>query len=469
MTQIRTSFLIQLLVPVLSCSLVFAQEEMLTKQESTLEEEVVFDEYSGLQQESRPQEITQLDTAQQEESSHRDAPTPPLRASQEPRHPVFSQQELDQILAPIALYPDQLLSQILMAATYPLEVIEAARWSKANPNLKGEQAVQSVAEYPWDPSVKSLVAFPQVLMTMDEKLNWMEQLGDAFLTQEQQVLDTVQQLRQKAHTAGNLSSNERVTVEQQGQSIIIQPTNPQVVYVPYYNPLEVYGPWWWPAYRPVYWGLWPGYFYGPRFGAGFAWGFGIGIGPRFFFGGFNWPFRHVTVSNVNNFYFRPRFGNGATGWVHNPVHRRGIPYHNSALRHRFGRTSAFLGSHAFRGQAAPSVGGHSGVRHRGLTGRRFTNRSDFQGGASRFDSARSSRPRLHSFSNRPNFQGGLKPRIGSRPPAFARGRQADRLPHFGSGGGHAKAPGFAAPRRGGFRGGGGFHGGGGSRGGRGRR
>ena len=147
--------------------------------------------------------------------------------------------------------PIRSLSQILMASSYPLEVVEAARWSKANPNLKGDQAVQAVAQNSWDPSVKSLVAFPQILMMMDDKLNWTDRLGDAFLAQQQQVMDTVQNLRQKASAAGNLTSNDQIRVDQQGQSIVVEPANPQVIYVPYYNPMVIYGPWWWPAYPPV--------------------------------------------------------------------------------------------------------------------------------------------------------------------------------------------------------------------------
>src|SRR5512142_1269857 len=125
-------------------------------------------------------------------------PPPPPAGVSTPAQPAFSQPELDQMLAPIALYPDPLLSQILMASTYPLEIVEAARWSRANPSLKGDDAVRAVQQRDWDPSVKSLVAFPQILQMMDEKLDWTERLGDAFLAQEAQVMDTVQNLRQKA-------------------------------------------------------------------------------------------------------------------------------------------------------------------------------------------------------------------------------------------------------------------------------
>src|SRR5258708_25627 len=286
-----------------------------------------------------------------------------------PVQPVFMQQELDQMLAPIALYPDSLLSQILMASTYPLEVVQAARWSKANPNLKGDDAVRAVEQNNWDPSVKSLVAFPQILSMKDEKLGWMERLGDAFLSQQQQVMDTGQQWRQKAQAAGNLQSNENVRVEPQGQTIVIEQANPQIVYVPYYNPTVVYGPWWYPEYPPVYWGPWPGYYARPGFGAGFYWGAGITIGAGFFFGAFDWPHRHVSVVNINNYYYRPgpRIANGPPGgWEHDPRHRRGVPYRDPVLRQQFGRHAPrpdarreFRGNEPSRGQGGAAAGGRS--------------------------------------------------------------------------------------------------------------
>ena len=251
----------------------------------------------------------------------------------------FSQQELDQMLAPIALYPDALLSQILMASTYPIEVVQAARWSKANPGINGDQAVQAVEQQPWDPSVKSLVAFPNVLSMMDEKLDWMERLGDAFLSQQQVVMGTVQQLRQKAQAAGNLQSNNNIVVQPQGQTIVIEQANPQVVYVPYYDPTVVYGSWWYPAYPPVFWRPWPGYYARPGFGPGFFWGSGVTIGAGFFFGRVDWARRDVTVVNVNNYYYRPappRPNFAPDAWVHDPAHRRGVPYRDPVVRREFG-------------------------------------------------------------------------------------------------------------------------------------
>ena len=434
-----TSVMTQLLVLLFSWSLVFAQEAMPPEQETS------------------PEEATAPQDAPKQ-----DAPIPPLPQQHVPKQsrPAFTQQELDQMLAPIALYPDSLLSQILMASTYPLEVVEAARWSKTNPNLKGDQAVQAVAQNTWDPSVKSLVAFPQILMMMDEKLNWMERLGDAFLSQQQEVMDTVQSLRQKASDAGNLKSNDQIRVEQQGQSIVVEPANPQVVYIPYYDPMVMYGPWWWPAYPPVYWAPWPGYFYGPRFGVGFAWGIGIGIGPGFFFGGFNWPYRHISVVNVNNFYYHTVNVNRGTIWAHDPVHRRGVPYRDVALRQQFSRMSASPESRReFRGHDSSSFVGHSAFgnhqeAHGGLPGR-----SNDPGG-SRSDMRAPSRLSL------PN---GGSPHFEQRSHAFEGVGHGPAERNF-SARGHASSQGFASPPTGGFRGGGagashqpssGFHGGGG--------
>src|SRR5207237_5035212 len=294
--------------------------------------------------------------------------TMPLAPAPIQTKPVFTQQQLDQMLAPVALYPDSLLSQILMASTYPLEIVEAARWSKANPNLKGDDAVKAAEQNGWDPSVTSLVAFPQVLTMMDSNLPWTERLGDAFLAQQPQVMETVQNLRQRAYAAGNLRSNDQVRVDQQGQTILIEPPNPQVVYVPYYDPRVVYGPWWWPEYPPVYWGPWPGYYVRPGFGAGFAWGVGITVGGGFFFGVFDWPHRHIRVLPVNNFYYR---NNVVRVWEHDPVHRLGVPYRGVELRQRFGRVSAAPEARQdFRGHTPGRSGFGNRPDTRGDTGRR---------------------------------------------------------------------------------------------------
>jgi hypothetical protein len=224
-------------------------------------------------------------------------------------HSTYSQPELDQMLAPIALYPDPLLSQVLMAATYPVDIIEAARWSRDNPGLQGDDAVRAAQGEDWDPSVKSLLAFPQLLARMDGDLDWTRRLGDAFLGQEPQVMDTVQQLRRRAEATGNLQSSEQMQVQQQGQTIAIQPASPQFVYVPYYDPFIVYGPWWWPAYRPVYWAPWPGYArpYRPGVSVAFWWGRPVSLSLNFFFGNFDWYRRQVRVVHPAAYYYRPAF------------------------------------------------------------------------------------------------------------------------------------------------------------------
>jgi hypothetical protein len=220
------------------------------------------------------------------------------------------QQQLDQILAPVALYPDSLLSQLLMAATYPRDVAEAARWSRGNPRLQGDDAVRAVEREPWDPSVKSLVAFPEILLMMGEKLEWTASLGEAFLAQEGAVMQTVQALRRRADDAGNLRSSDRIVVEREGDDYLLAPSSPETMYVPYYDPRLVYGSWWWPDYQPVYWNPWPGYAY--YSGIGFGWGRGISLRRNFFYGGFDWGRRHVRYSAHRPYYFSG--GNYWRGW-----------------------------------------------------------------------------------------------------------------------------------------------------------
>ena len=193
----------------------------------------------------------------------------------------YNQAELDALLAPVALYPDAVLSNVLIAATYPDDLRDAAAWSRANPRLSGEDAVRAAAPLPWHPSIKALVAFPELLARMDESPQWSADLGAAFMTQEPQVMETVQGLRRRAQASGALQSNDQQQVVQQGPTVIVQPVQPQVIYVPYYDPYVVYGPWWWPAYRPVYWRPWyarPAVF----------------VSATFFSGSFDWHRRHVT-------------------------------------------------------------------------------------------------------------------------------------------------------------------------------
>lgn len=262
---------------------------------------------------------------------------------------TFSQEELDQMLAPIALYPDSLLSQVLMASTYPSDVADAAKWSKAHPDQKGDSAVKAVADQPWDPSVQSLVAFPQVLATMEEKPDWVQRVGDAFLAQPEDVMDSVQQLRAAAQKSGHLETTEqqKVIVEQAPQTqqtiIKIEPASPQVVYVPTYNPTVVYGSWWYPSYPPVYLPPPPGYVFGRALVSGIAFGVGIGI-TNALWGGCNWGRRSVdiNVNRYNNINVNKRLNVNQknVNWNHNAQNRRGVPYRDANSRERYGKQVA---------------------------------------------------------------------------------------------------------------------------------
>jgi hypothetical protein len=175
-------------------------------------------------------------------------------AQAQPR--VYGQADLDALLAPVALYPDPLLSQVLVAATYPEEVREAAAWSRANAHLKGDEALRAAQSLPWDPSVKALLAYPDLLARMDESPQWTFDLGQAFLAHEPQVMETVQELRRRAQASGHLQSDGYQTVHDRGTYVAVQPVYSSIVYVPWYNPLVVYGPWWWHSHRPIAWRPW---------------------------------------------------------------------------------------------------------------------------------------------------------------------------------------------------------------------
>ena len=273
---------------------------------------------------------------------------PLFAQAQAPRaaSPNYSQPELDQMLAPVALYPDALLSQVLMAATYPAEVVEAARWTRANGGLQGDAAVRSAQSEDWDPSVISLVAFPQILQRMEENLDWTRALGDAFLAQAPQLMDSVQQLRRRAQAAGNLQSSDQMYVQQQGQTIVLQPASPQYVYVPYYDPYVVYGSWWWPAYRPVYWAPWHGYAraYRPGLSVGFWWGAPVRLSQNFFFGDFDWRQRQARVVYPHAYYYRAAVPSNRT-LAESPRRWQNDPQ----------RSAAFPGRPAMQAQPAATV------------------------------------------------------------------------------------------------------------------
>jgi hypothetical protein len=274
----------------------------------------------------------------------------------------FSKEELTQMLAPIALYPDALTAQVLMASTYPLEVVEADRWRSQNLQLKGNDLDTALQDKNWDPSVKSLCHFPDILKSMSDKLDQTRKLGDAFLGQEEEVMAIVQELRGKARDQGTLktTSEQKVIVEQ--EIIRIEPVNPEVVYVPVYDPAYVYGPWWYPAYPPYYWYYPPG-FYSAAY---------IGFGPGVFFGfnafswvWFDWPVHrvHIDINRTRRFHHvRDRRDDAGIVWRHNPQHRRGVAYRDLRTSERFGART-------------PRVSSPSSQERRGYPGGRIERRN----------------------------------------------------------------------------------------------
>ncbi|MGV8918864.1 MAG: DUF3300 domain-containing protein [Pseudomonas sp.] len=305
------------------------------------------------------------------------------------KDPVFSQEQLDQMLAPIALYPDPLLAQVLMASTYPGEIGEAVAWSKKHPDAKGDDAVKQVATQTWDPAVQSLVAFPQVLSTMGQDPVWVQRLGDAFLAQPDDVMKSVQRLRHQAQAAGNLQSNEYQKVEIQPvaapatpapssstvivqsapaepPAIIIQPANPQVVYVPSYNPTVVYGAWPYPASPPVYYPPPPAYYPGQALMTGLAFGVGVAaVGALWANSDWGNNDIDIDVNRSNNFSGNTRTTNNQNNkWQHNSAHRDGVPYRDNRSREQYGRQldgasqrSAYRGDNAQRTQAREKARG----------------------------------------------------------------------------------------------------------------
>src|SRR5262245_34415610 len=371
------------------------------------------------------------------------APAPPAAPA-----PVFTPEQLEQVAAPIALYPDPLLAQVLMASTYPLEIVQAWRFVKANPNLKGDQLDEKLKDQTWDDSVKSLVAFPQVLDLLNEKLDWTQKLGDAVLAQQKDLLDAVQRLRARAQAQGTLKSTaeqnvsvepaaapapsaapaapgqpappQTVVVEQAAPTVIkIEPTNPQVVYVPSYNPTVVYGAWPYPA-APPYYPYPPGYAFGA---AALSFGVGMAVGAAVW-GNCNWGGGNVdvNVSNYQNYSknvnrsnvasertgkYQQGQGGNRSQWQHNPENRRGVQYRDQGTQQRYNRGTspqATQSREAFRGRAEQ--------------GRQELGRGGGQGAGARAGGT----------------QGGARAQSASRGQGSYGGRQAGAFQGMGSGG-----------------------------------
>jgi len=261
-----------------------------------------------------------------------------------PQQQTLSQGELDALVAPIALYPDALLAQVLMASTYPLEVVQADRWAKANKSLKGDKLDEALAKQDWDASIKALVATPTVLAMLNDDLDWTEKLGDAVLAQQADVMDAIQRLRAKAEANGKLETTKEQTVTvtkdaDNQQTIVIEPASPETVYVPYYEPAVVYGAWDYPAYPPYYFPPAPGWVVGGAIASGIAWGAGIAIGNAIW-DGFDWRHGNIHVDidknvNINKHVNRNNVKTG--NWEHNPQHRKGVSYNNKQVQNKFGR------------------------------------------------------------------------------------------------------------------------------------
>ncbi len=416
--------------------------------------------------------------------------------------PAFKQEELDQMVAPIALYPDSLLSQIFMASTYPLEVVQADRWTKDNSKLKGDALAKALDQQSWDASVKSLVNFPQVLSMMSQKLDWTQNLGNAFIEQQKQVMEAVQKLRAKAKAEGNLQSTPEQVVSTQHppadsttttttEIIVIESAQPDVVYVPTYNPSVVYGSWPYPAYPPVAYYP-PGYVAGT---AALSFGLGVACGAAwgYAWGGCNWGHGDVDIDmNRNSFRNTNIDGSRNTNiqgnrgsWQHDPSHRKGASYRDQATAQKYGGATARDAAQsrdAFRGRAdagrqdlarggadqfkgdRSAAGGRPGQADRGGPGDRGGAGSP--GAAQNRSGSGGQNRAAPASSNRGGGFDGVD-RGGSAARSQSQRGQSSRASSSSSSGGGGSRGGSAS--RGGGGGGGSRGGGGGSRGGGGGR
>jgi len=359
----------------------------------------------------------------------------------EPAAGSFSTEQLEQLVAPIALYPDSLLMQILMASTYPLEIVSAQRWVEKNPGLKDSALDEALKEQDWDASVKSLCTFPDLLTRMGDNLDWTQDLGDAFLEQKDELLDTVQHMRGKAYDAGNLQTTEQqvVTVEKE-KIIVIQSPSPEVVYVPTYSPTVVYGP---------YWGY-PTYYYPPLYvppppGYGLVtFSIGVAVGAAIW-GNCHWGWGHhnvnINVNRYNNFNRNTNInaninninrGSGQVGWQHNPSHRGGVNYKNPKVASQYG---ASTGSTRVSTKQA-----------RGWSQTGAANRSANSVSTRRPDAGNISRPDTPSRSRDTRMRD--QPGTANRQPAAAASNRADRTAYGGSGvrSGNSAYSGASSPR-----------------------
>ena len=270
---------------------------------------------------------------------------------------LLKPEQLEALVAPIALYPDELLANVLAASTYPLEVVQADRWLKERKNLKGDALRTEVEKQSWDDSIKALASTAEVLTMMSDKLDWTKSLGDAVLAQQPDVMDAIQRLRTKAYDKKMLvtTKQQKVSVQTQEskQVIVIESADPVAMYVPYYEPATVYGTWPYAEYPPYYFGY-PSYIGAGVVAAGLAFGtaWAIGRWGNYWGGGCNWGNRNLYVNHYN------RINNVGNNWQHNPAHRQGVRYNNVNVQQRFGNTNLKAGAADrmdFRGRSGEQV------------------------------------------------------------------------------------------------------------------
>jgi hypothetical protein len=392
------------------------------------------------------------------------ASSPAQPASQPPPTvELLKPEQLEALVAPIALYPDELLANVLAASTYPLEVVQADRWLKARKTLKGDGLKKEVEKQSWDDSVKALASTADVISMMSDKIDWTKNLGDAVLAQQPDVMDAIQRLRSKAYDNKKLvtTKQQKVSVQTQEskQAIIIESADPNTMYVPYYDPAAVYGTWPYADYQPYYFGY-PPYIGAGVIAAGLAFGAGWAIGRwgNYWGGGCNWGNRNLYVNHYN------RTTNIGNNWQHNSVHRQGVRYNNANVQQRFGNNNLKAGASNrmdFRGRDGQQAGRPGQDRPGGDRGNRPSTADRAKGGGDRAKAANRGSNAARGGGSRGSGLNVSSGRAAAAQSARGRASMGGGAPSFAGRGGGAAA--FAGRGGGGFRGGGGggFRGGGG--------
>jgi hypothetical protein len=413
------------------------------------------------------------------------AQAPP--ASPQPTAQLLSPAQLENMVAPIALYPDPLLGQVLAASTYPLEIVQAQQWLQQNSNLRGEQLVNAARQQNWDPSVQALVTFPDVLATLTRDVQWTTDLGNAFLAQQNDVMAAVQRMRQRAQSNGKLRSTPQQTVttqNQDGQSaVVIEPADPQVIYVPTYNPAYVWGPPAWGYYPPLFYpgigfgfGFGPGIYLGgfyPGWGFGWGgWGLGWGWGCGWFGGGLFVNVGFFTHYGFRGGFYGGRFAGGHAAWAHDPMHRAGVAYANRNVAARYNNSRFAAGRSASANARTSGAAGRS-FNNAGSAGRGYSsgsragtaNSSSGSFGANRGGSTSYGRNYGNTGSGR-SYGAANSGRSFSSPSSGSRGSASSPRPSSGGFSGGSRPSGGSSAGRSFGGGGGSRSAGGGSRGGR---